>query len=182
MVASVRDGAREREREMRMRNERGREEVKDRQMMVEERERERWAEAERKIFKKRRDWQGEKTRSGKRQRQIWRWVNQILNMTKCVAATLPRSPPPRHVDTQNLLPTKKNVPHHFPSLIHHHSPHKGGVKIAAAGWLALLSGWIRMHGDECVSQRRWHPRPWSHNVTSSGDPALMSFAYSFTYS
>lgn len=36
---------------MRMRNERGKEEVKDRQMMVEERERERWAEAERKILK-----------------------------------------------------------------------------------------------------------------------------------
>ena len=64
-----------------------------------------------------------------------------LYMMEYVAARL-RSliPPPCHVEAQNLLPT--NLSHHFPPLIHHHSLRltKEDVKIAAAGWLALLSG------------------------------------------
>lgn len=63
-----------------------------------------------------------------------------LNMNKYVAAWLHSLVPPGHVmlKLKTLLPTK--LPHHFPRLIHHHSLTKEHVKIAAAGWLALLSG------------------------------------------
>lgn len=64
-----------------------------------------------------------------------------LYTIKDVAAWLHSlDPSQRHSETQNLLPTI--LPHHFPPLIHHHSPclTKEDVKIAAAGWLALLSG------------------------------------------
>lgn len=46
-------------------------------------------------------------------------------------------PPPRHVQTQPCF--RQKSPHHFPPLIHHRSLTKEDVKIAAAGWLALLS-------------------------------------------
>lgn len=130
--------------------------------------------------KKEDDWQGKNTWGGWRERQSdAEWIRFKHDKVCYCVVTLLLVPPPIHVEN---LSTKWS--HRFPLLIHHHSLRlwEEYVKIAAAGWLALLSGSIRMHGVECVSHRHWHLRPWSHNVTSSGEPALMSFAYSFTYS
>lgn len=99
-----------------------------------------WVETEKKTFKKESEKiDRDKTHGVGRDKGNLTLSESDLNMTRCVAAWLHSLvPPPRHVETQNRLPTK--LPHHFPPLIHHHSLTKEGVKIAAAGWLALLSG------------------------------------------